>query len=249
MPHVDYRLKSEIFLCNIGRKMMRENRKLLILFVVCIALLMLSFGGKQQEPQTTYEITVDPDTYTDLSQVSTEGLQYYDSMEEAIKNANPKMLEGYECAREPDTIVKVFESDTEALMFYISYENSRKGVSNIAKFEKRVVNGREQYGFTSMSPSEITKWGIYEKNPKKYVRFSIDASILTNMQGFRIGDGDERFIWGFTQLPEIQNLEIETQKPDEVIKYQEFGNDWYFWYYTDLQSDKTADELNIEFVE
>ena len=229
---------------------MMEKRKLLIPFAVCIVLLMLSFGGKQQnDPQVTYEFTVDSDTYTDLSQVSTEGLQYYDSMEEAIMNANSKMLEGYECVREPDTIVKVFESDTEALMFYISYENSRKGVCNIAKFEKQMVNGKAQYGFTSMSPSEITKWGIYDKNPEKYVRFIIDASALTNMLGFRIGEDDERFVRGYTQFPEIQNLEIEGQKPDEVIKFQMFDKDWYFWYYTDLQSDKTADELNIEFVE
>lgn len=228
---------------------MKKKRRLLIFLAVCIALLMLSFGDKQHDPQTTYELTVDPDTYTDLSQVPTEGLQYYGSMEEAIKNVNPKMLEGYECAREPDTIVKVFESDTEALMFYISYENSRKGVSNVAKFEKKMVNGKVQYGFTSMSPSEITKWGIYDKDPEKYVRFIIDTSELANVLGFRIGEDDERFVCGYTQFPEIQNLEIEGQKPDEVIKFQQFDKDWYFWYYTDLQSDKTADELNIEFVE
>ena len=229
---------------------MRENRKLLILFVVCIVLLMLSFGGKQQnDPQVTYEFTVDSDTYTDLSQVSTEGLPFYDSMEEAIKNANPKMFEGFEYAREVDTQIKMFESDTGIILFYEAYETSKNGRFVVARFEKRTAGNKDEYGLVSISPSEIEKGGFgYDKNPEKNVRFSIQSSQVRNMLGYTL-DGEKRFVWGITKLPEVQNVIIEGQKPDEVIAYKQFDEDWYFWYYTDLQSDKTIDELNIEFVE
>lgn len=244
-----------------------KKKILLALGILCILLLSLSLGDEKNDSQITYgitvddgkndsqityEITVDSGTNVDLSQRSTEGLLYYDSMEEAMKNANPKMFEGYECAREPDTIVKIFETDTEALMFYISYESARKGVSNIAKFEKQTVDGKEQYGLVFMTPDEITKsiWEIgYEKNPEKNVRFSIQASSLSNMLGYRVGEEGERFVWGITKLSEVQNLVIDGQRPDEVIQYQEFDKDWYFWYYTDLESDSSIEDLVIEFVE
>ena len=38
-------------------------------------------------------------------------------------------------------------------------------------------------------------------------------------------------------------LTIEGQKPDAVIPYEENGKKWYFWYFTDLQSDKEGNEL------
>ena len=38
-------------------------------------------------------------------------------------------------------------------------------------------------------------------------------------------------------------LTVEGQKPDAVIPYEENGKQWYFWYFTDLQSDKEGNEL------
>ena len=38
-------------------------------------------------------------------------------------------------------------------------------------------------------------------------------------------------------------LPVEGQKPDAVIPYEETGKQWYFWYFTDLQSDKEGTEL------
>ena len=38
-------------------------------------------------------------------------------------------------------------------------------------------------------------------------------------------------------------LTVEGQKPDAVIPYEENGKKWYFWYFTDLQSDKEGNKL------
>ena len=38
-------------------------------------------------------------------------------------------------------------------------------------------------------------------------------------------------------------LTVEGQKPDAVIPYEENGKQWYFWYFTDLQSDKEGNKL------
>ena len=38
--------------------------------------------------------------------------------------------------------------------------------------------------------------------------------------------------------------QVEGQKPDGIVEYKNFGEVWYFWYYTDLKSKKKGTELN-----
>lgn len=43
---------------------------------------------------------------------------------------------------------------------------------------------------------------------------------------------------------DIRKLRVEGQKPDGIIEHKHFGEIWYFWYFTDLQSDKSGQKLN-----
>ena len=54
---------------------------------------------------------------------------------------------------------------------------------------------------------------------------------------------DTRFVFGYAHDKEIYSLEVEGQKPDGIIEHKHFGEIWYFWYFTDLQSDKEGNEL------
>ena len=40
----------------------------------------------------------------------------------------------------------------------------------------------------------------------------------------------------------IYNLQIDGQKPDEIVEYECFGKKHYFWYYDDLKADETISE-------
>ena len=48
---------------------------------------------------------------------------------------------------------------------------------------------------------------------------------------------------GIEKGESAEALTVEGQKPDAVIPYEENGKKWYFWYFTDLQSDKEGNEL------
>ena len=43
---------------------------------------------------------------------------------------------------------------------------------------------------------------------------------------------------------EIYSLEVEGQKPDGIIEYEEYGRTMYMWYYNDLESNKRGDCLS-----
>ena len=68
------------------------------------------------------------------------------------------------------------------------------------------------------------------------------------MQHYGI-DKDARFVFGDIMEEKLKKgesaeaLTVEGQKPDAVIPYEENGKKWYFWYFTDLQSDKEGNKL------
>ena len=55
---------------------------------------------------------------------------------------------------------------------------------------------------------------------------------------------DTRFVFGYAHDKEIYSLEVEGQKPDGIIEYEEYGRTMYMWYYNDLESNKRGDCLS-----
>lgn len=50
--------------------------------------------------------------------------------------------------------------------------------------------------------------------------------------------------FGYAHDKEIYSLEVEGQKPDGIIEYEEYGRTMYMWYYNDLKSNKRGDCLS-----
>ena len=68
------------------------------------------------------------------------------------------------------------------------------------------------------------------------------------MRDYGIDKDKKICIWGhhgrgIEKGESAEALDCEGQKPDAVIPYEENGKKWYFWYFTDLQSDKEGNEL------
>lgn len=233
---------------------MKQKNILWILVVLVVATIGVITAGneEQHEVKQEMEINVDLDSNGEfnIERGNKDELQYYDTKEEAIANANPKMYLDYTYAMQIDTPIKSIESDTEAIFFYLSYETETQGCFVIAKFYKKEVDGKNKYGLMYISPSRARKHGIgYENNPEKNVRFSLQTSSVDGMLGFRFEESDERTVWGVTKLEEVNHLLIDGQKPDEVIQYKRFDEDYFFWYYRDLESDADVDDIKIEFEE
>lgn len=206
----------------------------------------------QHEPKQEISIMVDTNSEAEfsISDTDEEKIVYCDTKEEAIANSDPKMLSDYAYARQVDTAIASIESEDEAIFFYLSYETKRRGCYVIAKFYKKEVDGKTQYGLVSVIHSEAGKLTIgYEKNPEENVRFSLKSSDVERMLGYRFTNSNERTVWGVSKLEEVNHLLLDGQRPDEVIQYKRFDEDWYFWYYRDLKSDVDVSEINIEFDE
>jgi hypothetical protein len=92
-----------------------------------------------------------------------------------------------------------------------------------------------------------------EKNADIYLgAYGLKGSIKAKLRlsdfkdEFNVDNPKARFIWGLCVFDEIHTLKIEGEKPTEIIPYMAFGKTEYFWYYSDLKSDKPSSELKVE---
>ena len=67
------------------------------------------------------------------------------------------------------------------------------------------------------------------------------------MQSVNIDPSKGRFIYGESRYKEIYRLKVEGQKPTEIIPYKVFREQWYFWYYENLESDKAGNQLEYTY--
>lgn len=77
---------------------------------------------------------------------------------------------------------------------------------------------------------------------KKFIHLSLTISDI--QQDLNPNYPDTRFVFGYAHDKEIYSLEVEGQKPDGIIEYEEYGRTMYMWYYNDLESNKRGDCLS-----
>ena len=91
--------------------------------------------------------------------------------------------------------------------------------------------------------------GAQDRNIEYISKMEIADAMMTVIKHSYGIDKDARFVFGDIMEEELKKgesaeaLTVEGQKPDAVIPYEENGKKWYFWYFTDLQSDKEGNEL------
>jgi hypothetical protein len=73
---------------------------------------------------------------------------------------------------------------------------------------------------------------------------SLSLTISDIQQDLNPNYPDTRFVFGYAHDKEIYSLEVEGQKPDGIIEYEEYGRTMYMWYYNDLKSNKRGDCLS-----
>lgn len=81
-------------------------------------------------------------------------------------------------------------------------------------------------------------WGRLQK----FIHLSLTISDI--QQDLNPNYPDTRFVFGYAHDKEIYSLEVEGQKPDGIIEYEEYGRTMYMWYYNDLESNKRGDCLS-----
>ena len=201
-------------------------------------------------------ITLDPnikESYTGeypryISEVNEDDIpdeEYYPTMEEALQKADVYYDEYEPYQKNIDNLLVDMENDQYRFIYYQSIQK-KKSMNTFATFKIREVNGEKCYAFLRSYVRDSEKFykgiGDADKNTKAQLARS------DYMQHYGI-DKNARFVFGDIMEAKLKKgesaeaLTVEGQKPDAVIPYEENGKKWYFWYFTDLQSDKEGNKL------
>lgn len=180
-------------------------------------------------------------------------LIYYSSVEEAILNSplnaeNEEFSVPEDFLNHVDEILHIWNGKQYDTIFY------RAGSDNdpvqgfvMARCKKQVEEASVQYAFVNATPATTTPATTtpdttYGGDFKKFIHLSLTISDI--QQDLNPNYPDTRFVFGYAHDKEIYSLEVEGQKPDGIIEYEEYGRTMYMWYYNDLKSNKRGDCLS-----
>ena len=170
------------------------------------------------------------------------------SVEEAILNSplnaeNEEFSVPEDFLNHVDEILHIWNGKQYDTIFY------RAGSDNdpvqgfvIARCKKKIENESTQYAFVNATPATTTPDTTYGGDFKKFIHLSLTISDI--QQDLNPNYPDTRFVFGYAHDKEIYSLEVEGQKPDGIIEYEEYGRTMYMWYYNDLKSNKRGDCLS-----
>lgn len=169
--------------------------------------------------------------------------RYRDSIEEAVRldSVVKEIGDVYIC--KVDEIIFEMESDEYKIVFYRSIKNDKFQRLTFAKFKKKEIDGQMKYAYLYSTIFDRKKgakvWGDFKSSTESSLQFSD----FDRDRG--VEPGVKRFLWGVTTYDDVYRMKIEGQEPTEIIAYDVFGKDNYFWYYEDIQSDKLFREMEL----
>lgn len=122
------------------------------------------------------------------------------------------------------------------------------GYKELAHFQISKEDEKRKYLHVRSHTKDYYRGGEYEDDANEMIRSELIGSDYTQSANISYPSG--RFAYGDTPKcmmkkgEDIRKLRVEGQKPDGIIEHKHFGEIWYFWYFTDLQSDKSGQKLN-----
>ncbi len=228
---------------------MSFKRKLVIALVIIaggikiLSILMPEEGDVQKNQTTKTEISINgdvPDFLSDFDEDTIADSEYYDTIEESLRNA--KKHEGQEYMNNMDEVIFELESEDYVTVYYRSIKDEKSECFTMAKFKKKEIDGKVKYA--------PVRREYCEANVNSWYTESLEENLESNMNLFPFfsilgPDPEKRFFYGDTKDEKIFKLKIEGQEPTEIIPYESFGEQWYFYYYEDLKSDKPGSQLEF----
>ena len=153
-------------------------------------------------------------------------LVYYDTIEEAIQlstlNAeNEELSVPADFLNHVDEILHIWNGKQYDTIFY------RAGSDNdpvqgfvMARCKKQVEEATVQYAFMNATPVTTKADSILISDITELIHSSLKLSDF--QQDLNPNYPDTRFVFGYAHDKEIYSLEVEGQKPDGIIEYEEY---------------------------
>ena len=228
---------------------MSFKRKLVIALVIIaggikiLSILIPEEGDVQKNQTTKTEISINgdvPDFSSDFDEDTIEDSKYYDTIEESLRNA--KKHEGQEYMNNMDEVIFELESEDYVTVYYRSIKDKKSECFTMAKFKKKEIEGKVKYTPLRRNYCEANVNSWYTESLEENLESNMNLLSFFSILG---PDSEKRFFYGNTKDEEIFNLKIEGQEPTEIIPYERFGEQWYFYYYENLESDKPGSQLEF----
>ncbi len=161
--------------------------------------------------------------------------EYYDTIEEAIKNSQPTELKIYKILKEIEI------DDNYIIIGPVKMEDGTEEFS-IARSKMKIdENGKKRYSNIINAKNKIAKEFSRESlemddRPLAYINF-LSSNKVSNLNDTLLIILEEYpgFKWSILALEDLQSLEIQGKRPDEIIPFKMEGETFYFYYYEDLK--------------
>ena len=172
------------------------------------------------------------------------------TIQEAVAGSAIGNEQGEEYQKGIDHVIATFENSNYVIMLCQSCKGNSEVCRAWVKLKKEKIDGKDRYAFLETHPvtmfrkNRSTKYSEYDMvgydlwTGDYYMQ---DLSAYSKEKRFASGDVMK---YGLRGDESINKLSVEGQKPDGIVEYKNFGEVWYFWYYTDLKSKKKGTELN-----
>lgn len=219
-----------------------------LFFIICIIGVLVEkgvLGQEEDEPEITVKYKYDPKQEMSREEDIPDS-EYQDTLQKALEEGRTDLEEETEYQTNVDEVIMSLENEEYISVFFRSVKDKDQECFTIAKFRKKDIGGETKYFFLSGFPSIYTTSDSYfGDNFEKYIRGNL--TLGDYMQSVNIDPSKGRFIYGESRYKEIYRLEVEGQRPTEIIPYKVFGEQWYFWYYKNLASDKVGSQLEYTY--
>ena len=154
-------------------------------------------------------------------------LIYYSSVEEAILNSplnaeNEEFSVPEDFLNHVDEILHIWNGKQYDTIFYrAGSDNNPVQGFVMARCKKQVEEASVQYAFMNATPVTTKADSILISDITELIRSSLKLSDF--QQDLNPNYPDTRFVFGYAHDKEIYSLEVEGQKPDGIIEYEEYG--------------------------
>ena len=236
--------------------MLREKNVKILLLMFIIGVLVIdmtrqahnqSWGIMNNEKQTTQtQITLTGGNLDQIVPIDEDAIadeRYRDTPQEAIEAVQTLAPLEQVYRWKVDEVIFQKESDEYALILYRAIRDKNMHCTTLVKLKKKYFNETVKYAVLSWNPYEYGRHIIVAGGFRSYVQNHLDLMDMGRDMG--IEPEKKRFLWGISAFDDIYKLRIEGQAPTEIIPYVEFDQQFYFWYYDDIQSDKPFSQMEF----
>lgn len=237
---------------------MSDNTKrgLGILNKICLTMLVCIFLGLVdvwflQEMAGDYNVA---DFEKQITGDNLTASDFEDTVETALLQKMGQ-LETYQCSIDEE-IFRMRNEDFMVIYYRAVGVNEESFI--YANFRTIEQDGQEKYALVNVEAevrSPMDQSSILTAREHIYYQTILALGNFINYANEDDDESGKQIAYGdicedcWSEEESIYNLQIDGQKPDEIVEYECFGKKYYFWYYDDLKADETISEEWITLTE